>query len=227
MQGAPSTLHLRVGRWVCRNTNCQRKIFTEPIPAVAAPHQQRTGRVEEAVQLVGYSLGGRPAERLMNRLGMAVSNDTILRQLKKRAAARVASQRLRVVGIDDWAWRKGQTYGTILVDLERREVVDLLPDRSAEQVALWLHQHPTVEIVSRDRFGLYARGALSGAPQARQIADRFHLIVNLKDRSNTNSAGSAAIWSSILPRSDRVSLHGLCRLLLPTPNERSTSTPLS
>jgi transposase len=181
MQGAPSTLHLRVGRWLCRNSNCQRKIFTEPIPAVAAPHQQRTGRVEEAVQLVGYSLGGRPAERLLSRLGMAVSNDTILRQLKKRAAARVASQRLRVVGIDDWAWRKGQTYGTILVDLERREVVDLLPDRSAEQVALWLHQHPTVDIVSRDRFGLYARGALSGAPQARQVADRFHLIVNLKD----------------------------------------------
>lgn len=139
MQGAPSTLHLRVGRWFCRNTNCQRKIFTEPIPAVGAPHRQRTGRVEEAVQLVGYNLGGRPAERLMSRLGMAVSNDTILRQLKSRAAARVASQRLRVVGIDDWAWRKGQTYGTIVVDLERREVADLLPDRSAEQVALWLH----------------------------------------------------------------------------------------
>jgi len=89
--------------------------------------------VEEVVQLVGYGLGGRPAERLMDRLGMAVRNDTILRQLKKRAAAGVASERLRVVGIDDWAWRKGQSYGTILVDLERRQGADLLPDRSAEQ----------------------------------------------------------------------------------------------
>jgi len=133
MQGAPATLHLRVGRWRCRNSSCERKIFTERIPTVAASHQQRTARVEEVVQLVGYGLGGRPAERLMDRLGMAVRNDTILRQLKKRAAAGVASERLRVVGIDDWAWRKGQSYGTILVDLERRQGADLLPDRSAEQ----------------------------------------------------------------------------------------------
>jgi transposase len=90
-------------------------------------------------------------------------------------------QRLRVVGVDDWAWKKGQTYGTILVDLERRTVADLLPQRSADQLAEWLKQHPEVEVITRDRFGLYASGARRGAPQARQVADRFHLLLNLRE----------------------------------------------
>lgn len=171
------TLRLQLGRWRCRNSNCERKIFTEPIPAVAAAHRQRTERMENIVQLVGHSLGGRPAEKLMDRLGMAVSNDTILRRLK--SVTRVPSKELRIVGIDDWAWKKGQNYGTILVDLESRTVADLLPERSAKQVEHWLAQHPKVEIVSRDRFGLYAQAARRGAPQARQVADRFHLLLNL------------------------------------------------
>ncbi|MGA8441090.1 MAG: transposase [Candidatus Sulfotelmatobacter sp.] len=90
-------------------------------------------------------------------------------------------QRIRVVGVDDWAWKKGQTYGTILVDLERRTEADLLPQRSAEQLAEWLKQHPEVEVITRDRFGLYAGGARRGAPQARQVADRFHLLMNLQE----------------------------------------------
>ena len=179
MQGVPVTLRLLLGRWRCRNSNCERKIFTEQIPVVAAPHRQRTERMESIVQLVGHSLGGRPAERLMNGLGMAVSDDTILRRLK--STTRVPSKQLRVVGIDDWAWKKGQNYGTILVDLESRTVADLLPERSAKQVKHWLAQHSNVEIVSRDRFGLYAQAAQQGAPQARQVADRFHLLLNLGD----------------------------------------------
>jgi transposase len=90
-------------------------------------------------------------------------------------------QRLRVVGVDDWAWKKGQTYGTILVDLERRTVADLLPQRSADQLEEWLKQHPEVEVITRDRFGLYAGGARRGAPHARQVADRFHLLLNLRE----------------------------------------------
>ena len=111
---------------------------------------------------------------------MAVSDDTVLRCLKGRSATPSATP-LRVVGIDDWSWRKGQSYGTIIVDLERRRVVDVLADRSSSSVAAWLSAHPSIKIVSRDRQGLYAEGARIGAPQARQVADRFHLIQNLRE----------------------------------------------
>jgi len=113
----------------------------------------------------------------MRRLGMAVSNDTTLRRVK-RGAQSACDKKLHVVGIDDWAWKKGQNYGTILVDLERHTVADLLPERSAQQVENWFKQHPGVEIVSRDRFGLYAKAAQRGAPQAQQVADRFHLLAH-------------------------------------------------
>ncbi len=119
----------------------------------------------------------------MTRLGMPMSDDTILRHLKRRTAAPESTQPvLRMVGIDDWSWLKGCRYGTLIVDLERREVVDVLPERSAESTAQWLSKHPEVEIVSRDRCGLYAGGARQGAPQARQVADRFHLLQNLRER---------------------------------------------
>lgn len=116
----------------------------------------------------------------MKHLGMSISDDTILRQLKRRVAAVRATQTIRVAGIDDWAWRKGFSYGTIVVDLERREVVDVLQERSTAGTANWLSQHPEIEIVSRDRCGLYAQGAREGAPQARQVADRFHLLQNFR-----------------------------------------------
>ncbi len=102
------------------------------------------------------------------------------------------------MGVDDWAWKKGQNYGTILVDLERRTVADLLPERSAQQVENWFKQHPGVEIISRDRFGLYAKAAQRGAPQAQQVADRFHLLLICRRPSNTNSAGSAAYCSMLI-----------------------------
>jgi hypothetical protein len=114
-------------------------------------------------------------------LGLPQSDDTILRQLKRHQAQRGAATPVRVAGIDDWSWRKGSSYGTIVVDLERREVVDILMDRSAASTAKWLKEHPEVEIVSRDRAGLYAEGARQGAPRALQVADRFHLLQNLRE----------------------------------------------
>jgi Transposase len=112
--------------------------------------------------------------------GMAVSGDTVLRHLK-RCSLQPDSGALRVVGIDDWSWRKGQSYGTIMVDLERRTVVDVLADRSSSSVAAWFSARPSIEVISRDRQGLYAEGARVGAPQARQVADRFHLVQNLRE----------------------------------------------
>ncbi|WP_363349430.1 transposase [Methylocystis echinoides] len=112
---------------------------------------------------------------------MPTSDDTTLRCLKRRVKARGSEETARVVGVDDWAWRKGSTYGTIIVDLERREVLDLFPERAAGMPADWLKRHPGVEIVSRDRCGSFAQGADEGAPQARQIADRFHILQNLRE----------------------------------------------
>jgi len=130
--------------------------------------------------LLGHSTGGRPGERLMERLGMPVSDDTILRQLKRDAAGAQRNSEIRVVGIDDWSWRRATSYGTIVVDLERRSVIDILDDRSVESAAKWLRDHPSIEVVSRDRCGLYAQAIREGAPQAQQVADRFHLVQNLR-----------------------------------------------
>ncbi len=152
----------------------------ERLPTTAAPVARRTRRVVELLQLLGHTAGARPGELLAARLAIPASDNTILRQLKRRAAARTTAP-VRVAGIDDWSWRKGWTYGTVIVDLERREVVDVIAERSAEATADWFRRHPEVEVVCRDRCGLYSQGAREGAPQARQIADRFHLLQNLRE----------------------------------------------
>ncbi|MDF1600267.1 ISL3 family transposase [Mesorhizobium sp. YIM 152430] len=181
VQGKPVTVRLLLSRWRCLHRKCERRTFTDRLPTVAAPYARRTARVVEIVGLLGHSTGGRPGERLMQRLGMPVSDDTILRQLKRDATvANRSSTEIRVVGIDDWSWRRATNYGTIMVDLERRSVVDILDDRSVESAATWLRNHPSVEVVSRDRCGLYAQAVREGAPQAQQVADRFHLIQNLR-----------------------------------------------
>jgi len=194
-QGADVRVTLRMRRWRCRNKACQRRTFIEQLPEVAAPQAHRTRRAAELVRLFGHGVGGRPGERMMKRIGMPASDDTILRHLKRRAKERRAQANVRVVGIDDWAWRKGSTYGTIIVDLERREVIDLLPVRSAGATADWLKQYPDIEIISRDRCGSFAQGAHEGAPQARQVADRFHILQNLHEAIQvqlSRAAGSSA-----------------------------------
>ena len=162
-QGAPVTVKLRLQRWQCRNEACTRKTFTAQLPKVAAPRARRTERATEIIYLLGHGVGGRPGERLIKRIGMPTSDDTILRCLKRRVKARGTEGNTRVVGVDDWAWRKGSTYGTIIVDLERREVLDLFPERAAGMTADWLKRHPGVEIISRDRCGSFAQGAEEGA----------------------------------------------------------------
>jgi len=112
-------------------------------------------------------------------LSIHASDDSVRRRARRNDPSAQDPQPIRYLGVDDWAWRKHQSYGTILVDLERHRVADLLPDRSAESLTLWLEKHPGVEVIARDRGGLYADGASQGAPSAIQVADRFHLVVNL------------------------------------------------
>jgi transposase len=172
-------LRIAVRRFVCPRPDCPRRIFAERLPGLAAPHARTTDRLREVHRAIGCSLGGEAGSRLTARMAMATSPDTLLRRVKRLEDDPAPPP--RVVGIDDWAWRKGQRYGTIIVDLERGDVIDLLPDRDAETVATWLRAHPGVEFVSRDRSAAYAQAATEGAPQARQVADRWHLVENLRE----------------------------------------------
>jgi transposase len=173
-------LALTVRKFVCSTPTCPRKLFTERLPDLVQSYARMTNRLSEHLQTLGFATCGQLGERLAPKLGMGVSGPTLLRRMKTVSLPPVA--RVRVLGIDDWAWKKGQTYGTILVDLERRTTIDLLPDRSTETVVAWLRAHPEVEIVSRDRGTEYAAAAKKGAPQAQQIADRFHLLLNLREK---------------------------------------------
>jgi transposase len=164
-QGVSVELWATVGRFRCRNSSCPRRIFCERLPRVARVYGRRTERASEIVRLIGYVVGGLPGQRLLARLSITTSDDTVLRRVRQKPAQELSTLPVRNLGVDDWAWRKGQDYGTILVNLDLHRVVDLLPDRAAESFSAWLQQHPEIVTISRDRCGLYAEGAALGAPR--------------------------------------------------------------
>jgi transposase len=172
-------LHLSVRRFLCDATTCPRRTFTERLPNLAPPHAQRTVRLTHSLAAIGFAAGGEAGARLATRLRLPTSGDTLLRIL--RSIPPPPSSAPSVIGIDDFALRRGRVYGTIIVDLETHRPIDLFEERSADAVVPWLQARPTLAIIARDRAQEYARAASEGAPQAIQVADRFHLLVNLRE----------------------------------------------
>ena len=177
--GRAISLRLHVRHFRCLNHTCPRKTFAESLPDLLLPYAQRTSRLRESLRKLGEEGGGEAGARMSKQQGMACSPSTVLRLLRYDPLPTPLP--VKVLGVDEWAWRKGQNYGTLLVDLERRIPIDLLRDASADSFVAWLKGHPTVELISQDRGTTFADGANREAPQALQIADRWHVLHNLAE----------------------------------------------
>lgn len=205
-------------RFRCRAPSCARRVFAERFD-LAAAWSRRTERLNILVHHLALALGGRPAARFADRLMAPVSKDTLLRQLRRRGRPDFSPP--RVIGIDDWAWRRNQRYGTIICDLERRQPIRLLPDREPATAQDWLEGQPQIEIIARDRGGGYALAAAKALPGATQVADRWHLMENASSafldavrksmRDIRTAVGAAEINPALLTAAERIQFEGYLR----------------
>ncbi|MBA8853499.1 transposase, partial [Ochrobactrum intermedium] len=207
-------------RFWCDAVLCGRRIFCEQFnDGVLARYGRRTQRLETIVHHLGLALGGRPAAAFAERLMVPVSNDTLLRVVRRRTADQ--NDELTVIGIDDFAFRRGQTYGTIICDLKRRRPVTLLPDRALDTSRAWLAGHQSISIVARDRGGGYGEAIAKALPDAEQVADRWHLMENSSRafldavgksmRQIRQAVGSNVVDPKLLTYAERLQYEGYLR----------------
>ncbi|PSY37378.1 ISL3 family transposase [Escherichia albertii] len=168
-----------VRHWYCRNPACSRKIFAESLAPFAGSHQQSSQALQNLQRQLGLIAGGEAGKRAATAVGLRCSADTLLRRVINTPETKQSGA--PHVGIDEWAWHRGHRYGTLIVNLDTHRPLVLLPDRDQRTLATWFRKYPEIQVVSRDRSGVYATAAREGAPQARQVADRWHLLKNIGD----------------------------------------------
>ena len=218
--GRPVRVVVLARRFYCNAVLCGRRVFTERFDAdVLAPWARRTARLDHIVHHLGLALGGRPAASFARRLMMPVSKDTLLRVVRRRGSPRFVPP--TVIGIDDWAWRRNQRYGTLICDLVRRRTIALLPDREPATAEAWLSGQPQITLIARDRGGGYALAAAKALPEATQVADRWHLMENASRafldavrksmRQIRAAIGAATINPSLLTSAERIQYEGYLR----------------